>query len=263
MADDLAELRVERHAALAFFPNLDETEWETPIRDTGWRVRDMVAHLGAGCRDTRIPRAVRLLGTDSTLESINNMHVDARRQWPVKRVVREFERRSGRLLRSPWLSWPLLNSWPITFGTAGMHPWLLARSVLLFEWHTHVRHDIAPALGSPIPPTDSHRMRHVLEWMMIKLSGTTTTLDRTDDPVILKLDGPGGYAWLLVPQSDGRVDTHIGTVPRGRPSAAYVTSQAIDFPAWATGRENWRNHDLTITGDHDYAARFLDAISVI
>jgi hypothetical protein len=106
MGTDLAALRVERQAALAFFRDLGETEWETPIRATGWRVRDMVAHLGADCRGTCIPQAVRSLGTYSALESINNMHVNARRQWPVKRVVREFERRSGRLLRSPWLSWP-------------------------------------------------------------------------------------------------------------------------------------------------------------
>lgn len=263
MGDDLAALRVERQAALAFFRDLHETEWDSSSRAAGWRVRDVVAHLGAGCRGTRIPEAVKWLGTDDGLESFNNMHVDARRQWPVKRVVREFDWRSGRLLKSPWLSQTYLNAWPIFFGAAGMHERRLVRSVLLFEWHTHLRHDIAPALGRPIPPTDWDRMIRVIEWMMIKLAATTTTLRRSDGAVLLELEGPGGYTWTLVPQDNGRLLVQSGTIPFGPPIAASVTGRSIDFPAWATGRTNWRDQDQTIEGDHDYAVRFLDAISVI
>jgi hypothetical protein len=47
--------------------------------------------------------------------------------------------------------------------------------------------------------------------------------------------------------------------------AASITGRSIDFPAWATGRTNWGNQDLTIDYDYDYdyAAKFLDTISVI
>jgi 23S rRNA C2498 (ribose-2'-O)-methylase RlmM len=106
-------------------------------------------------------------------------------------------------------------------------------------------------------------MRCVIEWMLIKLEGTSTTLGHTGASAHLTLDGPGGWTWTLVPRGDGRLSIDSGTVPRAPRVAARVTGRSIDFPAWATGREDWRHHDLSIEGDHDYAVRLLDAISVI
>ena len=41
---------------------------------------------------------------------------------------------------------------------------------IVFDTHTHLRHDIAPALGRTVPATDAGRMAVVLEWMMAVLS---------------------------------------------------------------------------------------------
>src|SRR5258708_37278466 len=41
---------------------------------------------------------------------------------------------------------------------------------IVFDTHTHLRHDIAPALGRTVPETDANRMAVVLEWMMAVLS---------------------------------------------------------------------------------------------
>jgi hypothetical protein len=95
---------------------------------------------------------------------------------------------------------------------------------LVFDHQTHLRHDMAPALGRPVPDTDAGRMRAVLTWMIAVLSNQVA--------------------------SDGRV-------------AAHVTAPALTFPDWGTQRSPWRDSDVTITGDTQLAARFLDAVNVI
>jgi hypothetical protein len=47
---------------------------------------------------------------------------------------------------------------------------LMISGALVFDHHTHLRHDMAPALGRPVPATDADRMRAVLTWMTAVLS---------------------------------------------------------------------------------------------
>lgn len=56
-------------------------------------------------------------------------------------------------------------------------------------------------------------------------------------------------AGVLTP-SDGKV-------------AAHITAPALTFPDWGTQRSSWRESDVTVTGDTQLAARFLDAVNVI
>jgi len=39
---------------------------------------------------------------------------------------------------------------------------LVISGALVFDHHTHLRYDMAPALGRPVPATDADRMRAVL-----------------------------------------------------------------------------------------------------
>ncbi|MFF9774147.1 hypothetical protein ACF1HJ_10840 [Streptomyces sp. NPDC013978] len=52
------------------------------------------------------------------------------------------------------------------------------------------------------------------------------------------------------------------TGPSDKP-AATIIGRAIDFPERATHRADWRRRDLRISGDADYAARFLDFVRVV
>lgn len=47
------------------------------------------------------------------------------------------------------------------------------------------------------------------------------------------------------------------------PAAAHITGVALEFPEWGTRRANWRDRDVTVTGDVDYGAVFLDAVNVV
>lgn len=95
-----------------------------------------------------------------------------------------------------------------------------------------------------------------LEWMLAVLAqhggAQRTWMDRS---VTVRLTGPGGGVWTLAPAAHGRLKVTAGS---GH-TAATITGSAADFSSRATARTPWRVHDLTISGDRDYATRFLTA----
>ena len=140
----------------------------------------------------------------------------------------------------------------------GHFPARLLPSALVFDHHTHLRHDMAPALGRPAPGTDANRMSAVLEWMTAVLANQLTAASPAwlDRPVALTLTGPGGGSW--------RIETSGAVTPgRTEPSAAHISGPALEFPEWATRRANWRDRDVTVTGDLDYGETFLDAVDIV
>ena len=38
---------------------------------------------------------------------------------------------------------------------------------------------------------------------------------------------------------------------------------ALEFPQWGTARAGWRDAELSITGDADYGAAFLDTVDIV
>ena len=97
---------------------------------------------------------------------------------------------------------------------------------IVFDTHTHLRHDIAPALGSAVPATDANRMAVVLEWMMAVLSNQlrASQPEWLDRPVSIALSGPGGGCWVVRP--DGSRRTRITRrVPPRRSTAPQSNSR--------------------------------------
>ena len=84
-------------------------------------------------------------------------------------------------------------------------------------------------------------------------------LDKSLTPT---LTGPAGGTWSIEPGGHGRltVSESTGTTTT---TAASITGVSNDFPAWATNRIAWRTAGLTITGNADYAGKFLDALHII
>jgi len=46
-------------------------------------------------------------------------------------------------------------------------------------------------------------------------------------------------------------------------AAAQIDGVALEFPQWGTQRASWRAREVTVGGDADYGARFLDAVNVV
>ncbi|WP_425247307.1 hypothetical protein [Streptomyces sp. NEAU-NA10] len=135
---------------------------------------------------------------------------------------------------------------------------LMIGGAMTSDHHAHLRHDIAPALGRPVPGTDANRMATVLEWMFAVLRNQWRSArpDWFVRPLTVVLEGPGGGIRSVGP---GGVVT---TGSSGRP-AATITGRAVESPEWATHRADRRDRDLRISGDADYATRFLDFVRVV
>jgi len=253
-----AAVRAERAELLDFTTSLSDDEWTAPSAAAGWRIADVVAHIGATARNFYTPAGLRTAFAPS-LEQFNEDPVARRRDWSRARVMAEYQhagRRATALLEVARRT--SIARVRVPLAELGRYPLgLMIGGALVFDHHTHLRHDLAPALGRPVPPTDADRMRAVLTWMIAVLSNQVAQAPVTalHARVALPLTGPGGGTWwideagVLTP-SDGRV-------------AAHVTAPALTFPDWGTQRSSWRDSDVTITGDAELAAHLLDAVNVI
>ncbi|PQP19514.1 maleylpyruvate isomerase family mycothiol-dependent enzyme [Rhodococcus opacus] len=258
LSNMLTSLRAERSEMLAFTSALTDEEWNAPSAAPSWRIADVVSHIAATARNMYTPGGM-VVSFAKSLEDANEGPVEKRRIWSRTKVMAEYERTSRRastllavISRSPMrvVRAPLAELGRFPLG-------LLIGGALVFDHHTHLRHDIAPALGLPAPATDTVRMHSVLTWMTAVLNNQVAQhpVAGLHSRVSLTLTGPGGGEWWI-DESGLRTPT-TGTV------AARITAPALSFPDWGTQRSSWSDHDVTITGDSELACRFLDSVNVI
>ncbi len=204
------------------------------------------------------PAAVKIIRADD-IEQNNERMVETRRARTPAQVLGEYRRWS----RVFGATIPLAVSGSIggvrlPVGELGRFPVRVLPSALVFDHHTHLAHDMAPALGRSVPALDSNRMAAVLEWMTAVLANQLSASKPVwlDRPLSITLAGPGGGSW--------RIETS-GAVSPGptEPAAANVISIAMEFPEWGTKRADWRERDVTIAGDVDYGTTFLDAVNIV
>lgn len=255
----LSALRAEQRAMVEFAESLTDDEWNAPSAASGWRVGDVVAHLGALSRSMYAPAAALAVLRADDIERENDRAVDHRRQWTRSRVVMEYKRSSSRLsafasvvTRSPLapMRMPLAGVGRFPFGQ-------MMTGAMVFDHHTHLRHDVIPVLDRPEPATDEHRMSVVTAWMVTVLDEQIrrTPLTWLAAPVSLSLAGPGGGTWVI--------GAHGVLRSRDAQTSAAILAPAVSFPAWGTKRVPWRESDVQIKGDVHTAGRFLDAVNVV
>ncbi len=256
--DPVGALRRERSELLTFCRHLTDADWQTPSAAAGWRVQDAVAHMGSAYRALFGPAALELMRSND-IERTNDVLVDQRRDWPPSRVIAEYERWSQVMLRlmGPVSRTPVARA-PMRLAELGRFRIGQLLCAIVFDTHTHLRHDIAPALGRTVGDTDADRMAVVVEWMPAVLSNQlrASSLAWLDRPVSIALSGPGGGCWVVRPD-----DSVACGVAKG--CAAQINGLAVEFPEWGTQRATWRAREVTVGGDADYGARFLDAVNVV
>jgi uncharacterized protein (TIGR03083 family) len=256
--DPVGALRRERSELLTLCRHLSDADWQTQSAAAGWRVQDVVAHMGSAYRALFGAAALELMRSNN-IERTNDVLVDQRRDWPPSRVIAEYERWSQAMLRlmGPVSRTPVARA-PMRLAELGRFRVGQLLCAIVFDTHTHLRHDIAPVLGRAVPATDANRMAVVLEWMMAVLSNQLRAShpEWLEGPVSIALSGPGGGCWIVRPDGSIQPGSPTGT-------AAQIDGVAMEFPEWGTQRSSWRTREVTIGGDADYGARFLDAVNVV
>ena len=258
--DRASALRDERAEMLRFCSELTDDEWLAPSSASGWRVKDVVAHIGAGCHSMFTPASFTLLRSRD-VERTNDVMVDARRDWAPRDVLTEFAQWSARVTRlASVVSSTPLTALRVPLAELGrFRLGLLVGGAMVFDLHTHLRFDLAPALGRVTPTTDANRMSVVVEWMLAVLANQlrSNQPEWRDRAVLLTLTGPGGGCWSIT--SDG--DIAAGRTER--PIGATIYATTGQFPEWGTRRAAWRDCTVTVDGDAEYGDRFLDSVNVV
>jgi uncharacterized protein (TIGR03083 family) len=249
----------ERDEVLRLCRQLDDDEWGRPSAADGWTVRDVIAHMGSVCHAFFAPAAMVKILRSRHIERTNDDLVDDRRTHTAEQILAEYERWTAVVLRmfGPVSRTPLARL-RVPLAELGRFPTAQMVGALVFDTHTHLRHDIAPVLGRPVPASDANRLAVVADWMMAVLSNSLRSGGMTwrDRPVAITLTGPGGGMWTL--KSDGTL-----TPGRDSRSAAEITGTTDEFPEWGTKRVGWRDRDIAIGGDYDYGVRFLDEMNIV
>ena len=260
MSTHLAALRSERRTVLDFCRDLTEADWAAPSRAPGWSVKDVVGHLGGEMKALVTPAMVGALLT-SDIERYNDREVAKGRDRAANEVLEDFEKWSTRAISALGvLTGPVVNRTRLRIGELGWFPLRVAPAIFVFDWHTHLRHDVAPAIGKPPPPTDEQRMPPIVTWLMMLLEQSQRDrLDWLDASIALRLNGLGGGTWKISPV-DGKLRVGPGTEAG---TTAQITASSVEFPVWGTTRTPWRECDVEIAGDTTTAERFLDAVNLV
>jgi uncharacterized protein (TIGR03083 family) len=257
----MAEFRACRDEVLTVCSGLTDDEWHSPSCADGWRVRDVVAHLGSECKSMLSPLVVKqMLSKD--IERLNDATIESRRNWPIERVLTEFDVWSSRTVAFVSVaSRPVIGMLPVPIGELGRYPTSLFPSVFTFDFDTHLRHDIAPAIGLTLDPLTARRTAVILDWLIPGLEQMNrTTMGWVDRPLALTLKGDGGGTWRIAPGEGGKLRVTAGPATD---SAAHITGQATEFVTWSTTRSPWRNADVELHGDIAYATKFLDTLNLV
>ncbi|MGV9704095.1 maleylpyruvate isomerase N-terminal domain-containing protein [Streptomyces sp. NPDC003483] len=276
---------------------VDDAQWELPSACAGWRVIDVLAHLGALAHEAVEPPAPQP-GLPTDRERYHDLRVDERRGWTHAEVLHEwrvFTPAQLEILEAA--QEPPRAGDPVEVPGLGTYPRHLLANTMAFNVLCHLRRDLLAPDG-PLPftlPAETDALvAPAVEFMLAglpQMQGPELTATVTE-PLVLELTGPGATTVTVLPavRQDGRREDgpeHDGpqrdgpeqdmgqggprregrrdgllTVRPGAEGATRIVSTASDFIAWGTTRKPWR--DLCrVIGDPSAATPFLDRLDII
>ncbi len=243
--------------------SLTPVEWQGPSGCPGWRIQDLVAHTGSNFLLLVSPPPPPPDSAPTlTAEQGQEWLVDQRRSWSAEEVKAELvANASGAMDALAAMQTEPIASSPMTLADLGTYPASKLADAFAFDLYCHLRVDLLTPRGSvqrAVAPVTDDDLRPGIGWMLDGLPQMCPKVSaELDQPLGLRLTGPGGGEWTLTPGED------LLTLEEGIGSGlTVVTSTAIDFVLWGTTRTRWADH-TTIIGDTDYAARVLAAVNIV
>ena len=243
---------------------LTDGQWQLPSGAEGWSVKDVVAH--AGCLMAFLAAAVGgAAGPDMGIEELNEVQVAQKRGLDGAETM-AFVR--GELAAALEAFAPLQEE-PVASATVqlqdlGTYPLHAIVDMFTFDITTHVRYDIVKPRG-PIEVNlrrlDERQLGPAVSWLLAGIPRMQRKLPQEfAGPLGLDLTGPAGTRVTI--SSDGAAITVTPGTDSDLEPRAVITSSTDDFLAWSTRRPPWQQL-VSVDGDRDEAARFLNALNLV
>ena len=232
MNQALEAVRADRAALLEICGGLTAADWQAPSGCEGWRVQDLVAHLGALFWVVVDPS--KLPPTEGMpTEQAQELMVRSRRELTAEAVLADYAEVSDIALER--LAELAALDFSIPLGDLGTYPAAVLPSAFSFDHYTHIRADLFPPRGplaGPLPPSDELRLVPALDWV---------------EAALPQQNPAAAEAGTYELQVTGPV-TRIITFGTGQ-SMATVSSDADAFIRWVTQRASWEDLGVQATGD--------------
>jgi uncharacterized protein (TIGR03083 family) len=162
-------LEADRADLLKICAGLTEADWAAPSGCAGWRVQDVVSHMGAlfwlVVDRTKLPDT-----GDLPTERAQDAYVDHRRSMSAQEVLADYESVSAAAL--PVLASLLGQTFEVPLGDLGTYQAETLPTAYSFDHYVHIRMDLfaprGPLTATP-PPSDELRLAPSLDWVQAAL----------------------------------------------------------------------------------------------
>jgi uncharacterized protein (TIGR03083 family) len=247
---------------LSVAETLTDEQWHQPSGAQGWSVKDAVVH--AGCLMAYLMEAASGAAVPGIgIEALNDVRVAEKRGLDgagTIAYVRQ-ELAGAQAAFGPMQEEPLAST-TAPLQDLGTYPLHAIVDMFTFDITTHLRYDILTPRGpidASLPPLDERLLGPAVSWLLGGIPQMQPDLPKEfAGPIGLDLTGPAGTRVVI--SSDATAITVLpwsASEPR-----TVITSSTEDFLAWSTTRLPWQQL-VSVAGDRDEAARFLNALNLV
>lgn len=245
---------------------LTADQWAADSACHGWRVQDLVGHMGFFFNFIADPELVLPDNPSGTSERLNDAAVIERADWSPAQVVDYYaEQAEAGLTVLAALQTAELRDQPLEMLDLGTYAMAQLSDAVAFDHLVHLHSDLlAPhgpvASAAELPITSS--IDPALDWMIAGFAPMCgNAVGAVIDGVVgLRLTGATQRSFVISADTD---DPGSVTVTESEDLPADVAvSDALDFTRWGTRRSAWRSA-VTVEGDRARVSRVLDAIDIV
>lgn len=248
----------------ALLDRLTPADWAADSACHGWRVHDVVTHMGFFFNFIADPELVLPENPSGTSERLNDAAVRERADWSSQQAIDYYrEQSTAGLATLAALQGVDVRDTALTMLDLGTYRLGQLSDAVAFDHLVHLTCDLLMPFG-PLPATAvslSEAIDPAIDWMIAglpQMNGDAVARALTR-PVGLRLAGATERSFVL--SRDTATSSVLVTETDDLPGDFAVTS-ATDFLRWATTRSGWRS-TVTTSGNRTLIAAVLDAIDIV
>ncbi|MCK0439427.1 maleylpyruvate isomerase N-terminal domain-containing protein [Gordonia alkaliphila] len=247
---------------------LEPADWAADSACRGWRVQDLVGHLGLFFNFIADPELVFPDNPSGTSERLNDAAVVERADWSTAQVHDYYLAQSAAGLATlEALQSPELRDQPIEMLDLGTYRLSQLADAVAFDHLVHLQSDLLAPHGPVTLAVDlpvAAAIDPAIDWMMAGLPPMCGSSIRAalTGPVGIHLTGATERAFQVSASADVADGVAVDEVSVEDLPANTVHSDALAFTSWATRRSAWRSA-AQVHGDPAAVAAVLDALDIV
>ncbi len=247
---------------LSLVDDLTPEQWAADAACRGWRVQDVVTHLGFFFNFIADPGLVLPDNPSGTSERLNDAGVRERADWAPEQAAAYYREQSAAGLAAlEALQGEELRDQPLPLLDLGTYRMAQLADAVAFDHLVHLSSDVLAPYG-PVPAVElpvAAAIDPAVDWMVAGLppmcgAALHPALTR---PLGLRLTGATERSFVIAAEGEDVAVHETDDLP-----ADVATSAATDFLRWGTTRTAWRSA-VTVTGDRAHVAAVLDRVDVV